>query len=111
MFNWFSNLFGSRDYKIDNRPPLEKIAEDMKKVMPDPIPPIPNIPQNQTKDHYRVGYDAEIGCTTLTLQADYSSMTLRLSPIEVLRLIRMLGATLDDIDLDSESNMDDDYDD
>lgn len=110
MFNWFSDLFGRREYPTDTRSDMQKIAEDIKKVMPDPIPPIPNIPQNQSKDHYRVGYDAELECTTLTLQADYSSMTLSLPPREVLRLIRLLGASLDDSILDDETNEEDDFD-
>ena len=69
--------------------------------MPDikPIPPIPNIPTNKVNDHYRIGYDSTNGATTLTLIADYTSMTLSLGPEEVMRLIRMLGATLDDEDI------------
>jgi hypothetical protein len=109
MFDWFRNLFVTREYstwkdvpdwnKVNND--MEKIGNDMKKVTPDttPIPPIPNIPTNQVKDHYRIGYDSANGVTTLTLIADYTSMTLSLGPEEVMRLIRMLGATLDDEDI------------
>jgi hypothetical protein len=98
MFNWFKNMFNGREYPTDVRTDMEKIAEDMKKVMPDvsPIPPVPGIPKNQVQDHYRVGYDSVNGATTLTLHADYTSMTLSLGPEEVMRLIRMLGASLDD---------------
>jgi hypothetical protein len=98
MINWFKNMFGGRDYPTDTRTDTAKIAEDMKKVMPDvsPIPPVPGIPKNQVQDHYRVGYDSVNGATTLTLHADYTSMTLSLGPEEVMRLIRMLGASLDD---------------
>ncbi len=105
MFDWFRNLFGRRGYPTwkDVPPPtdMEKIAADMKKAMPDvkPIPPIPNIPTNKVQDHYRIGYDSANGATTLTLIADYTSMTLSLGPEEVMRLIRMLGATLDDEDI------------
>jgi hypothetical protein len=105
MFDWFRNLFATREYPTwKDVPPatdMEKIGNDMKKVMPDvkPIPPIPNIPTNQVKDHYRIGYDSANGATTLTLIADYTSMTLSLGPEEVMRLIRMLGATLDDEDI------------
>jgi len=93
MFNWFSNLFHRPDY---NDPAPYNVPEKSKMT---PIPPIPNIPSNQVKDHYRIGYDSENGSTTLTLIADYTSMTLSLPPEEVMRLIRMLGATLDDEDI------------
>ena len=102
MFDWFRNLFATRGYSTGGMASdMEKIGNDMKKVMPDvkPIPPIPNIPTNQVKDHYRIGYDSANGATTLTLIADYTSMTLSLGPEEVMRLIRMLGATLDDEDI------------
>ncbi len=109
MFDWFRNLFGRREYPTWKDVPawnkvnddMDKVANDMKKAMPDvtPIPPIPNIPTNQVKDHYRIGYDGVNGATTLTLIADYTSMTLSLGPEEVMRLIRMLGATLDDEDI------------
>jgi hypothetical protein len=105
MFDCFRNLFATREYPTwKDVPPatdMEKIGNDMKKAMPDvkPIPPIPNIPTNQVKDHYRIGYDSANGATTLTLIADYTSMTLSLGPEEVMRLIRMLGATLDDEDI------------
>lgn len=61
-----------------------------------PIPPIPGIPSSQLQDYYRIGFDANIGATTLTLRSDATSITLSLSSMEVLRLIRMLAATLDD---------------
>jgi|688.fasta_scaffold412316_5 hypothetical protein len=98
MFNWFRNWFTPRENLASD---MEKIGNDMNKVMPDikPIPPIPNIPTNKVNDHYRIGYDSTNGATTLTLIADYTSMTLSLGPEEVMRLIRMLGATLDDEDI------------
>jgi hypothetical protein len=61
-----------------------------------PIPPIPGIPSSQLQDYYRVGFDANIGATTLTLRSDATSITLSLSSMEVVRLIRILAATLDD---------------
>jgi hypothetical protein len=105
MLDWFRNLFATREYSTwkDVPPPtdMEKIGNDMKKAMPDvtPIPPVPGIPKNQVQDHYRIGYDSVNGATTLTLHADYTSMTLSLGPEEVMRMIRMLGATLDDEDI------------
>ena len=107
MFDWFRNWFTPRG---DVASDVGKIGNDMNKVMPEiqPIPPIPNIPTNQVKDHYRIGYDSANGATTLTLIADYTSMTLSLGPEEVMRLIRMLGATLDDEDIIG-GIQDDDY--
>ena len=104
-------MFNGREYPTDTRTDMEKIAEDMKKVMPDvsPIPPMPGIPKNQVQDHYRIGYDSVNGATTLTLLADYTSMTLSLGPEEVMRMIRMLGATLDD-DIIGSMNGDIDFD-
>jgi len=80
MFNWF------RKYNTPEITPVPEVK---------PIPPI-SLPTPQLKDHYRVGYDPESESTTLTLHSDYTSMTLTLAPEEVLRLIRLLGASLDD---------------
>ena len=74
-----------------------------------PIPPIPGIPTSQLQDYYRIGFDANIGATTLTLRSDATSITLSLSSMEVVRLIRMLAASLDD-ELDIKYNEDDDED-
>jgi hypothetical protein len=91
MFNWFTNIFKR------NQSDTGTLLDDMKKAEDvTPIPPVPGIPKNQVQDHYRVGYDSVNGATTLTLHADYTSMTLSLGPEEVMRMIRMLGATLDD---------------
>jgi hypothetical protein len=95
MFNWFRNLFPRKDHT--DPVPHQNIPENAKMTL---IPPIPNIPSNQVQDHYRIGYDSVNGATTLTLHADYTSMTLSLGPEEVMRMIRMLGATLDDDLLD-----------
>ena len=100
MFNWFKTMFNKTNYNTESdiKSDFEKIANDMKKAVSDstPIPPVPGIPKNQVQDHYRIGYDSVNGATTLTLHADYTSMTLSLGPEEVMRMIRMLGATLDD---------------
>ena len=114
MFNWFKNMFDRPNYnsESDMKSDFEKITNDMKKVVSDstPIPPVPGIPKNQVQDHYRIGYDSINGATTLTLHADYTSMTLSLGPEEVMRMIRMLGATLDD-DVLGAMNGDPDFDD
>lgn len=92
MFNWLTDIFKR------NQSDTGTLLDDMKKATPEvtPIPPVPGIPKNQVQDHYRIGYDSVNGATTLTLHADYTSMTLSLGPEEVMRMIRMLGATLDD---------------
>lgn len=105
MFNWFKNFGKSDD---DMKSDYKRIADDMNKAIP--IPPVPGIPKNQVQDHYRIGYDSVNGATTLTLHADYTSMTLSLGPEEVMRMIRMLGATLDD-DILGSMNGDADFDD
>lgn len=74
------------------------------------IPEIPEIPPSQNRDFYRVGFDMATGMTTLTVRSDVSSMTLSMPVTEVLRLIRMLDATLDyDIsDIEHEDDSEDD---
>ena len=90
MFNWFKNLF-----KKDNQAVPLKV-EETKELENTMIPPLPQLPEHTINDYYRVGYDSQQGFTTLTLMSDGSSMTLSMGPYEVLRLIRMLGATLDE---------------
>lgn len=116
MFNWIKNLIGVRNDYSDNT-----VYKTIKAApqMTTPIPPIPNIPAIQQHDHYRIGYDSHINATTITIHSDGTSMTLSLPPIEVMRIIRMLGATLDDeilsqsgiISDDDDSDDDEDYDD
>ena len=90
MFNLFKNWNWSKN---NTTPPVTQPELPPKMT---PIPPIPEVPANQYHDHYRVGYDNNNELTTLTLHSDYTSMTLSLEPVDVLRLIRMLAATLDD---------------
>lgn len=74
-----------------------------------PIPPIPGIPSSQLQDYYRIGFDSSIGATTLTLRGDATSITLSLSPGEVVRIIRMLAASLDDeLDIKYDDDEEDD---
>jgi hypothetical protein len=102
MFNWFRKYEKPVEQAQVATPPVAQSSESK------PIPPI-SLPTPQLKDHYRVGYDPESESTTLTLHSDYTSMTLTLAPEEVLRLIRLLGASLDDDLFDG--SMSDDHDD
>jgi hypothetical protein len=101
MFNLFKNWNWFRNYTV---PPVIQPESPPKMT---PIPPIPEVPANQYHDHYRVGYDNANELTTLTLHSDYTSMTLSLEPVDVLRLIRMLAATLDDDALEDSRDLDD----
>lgn len=91
MFNWFKNLF-----KKEEPQPVPIKVEEAKELENVMIPPLPQLPEHTINDCYRVGYDSQLGVTTLTLMSDGSSMTLSMSPYELLRLIRILGATLDE---------------
>lgn len=96
MFNWFNR--SSRPYpqaveQIDNKTTTPAWASLSKE-----IPPMPDIAAAAVtpNDYYRVGYDNTQGATTLTLHTGAgNSMTLSLCESEVMRLIRLLDATLD----------------
>jgi hypothetical protein len=96
MLNWFNRKNYNNDKKndeyISSTPGTPSWAS-----LSNEIPPIPEITEasNTLKDHYRVGYDPAQGVTTLTLHAPEASMTLTLVESEVMRLIRLLDATLD----------------
>ena len=62
MFDWFDKTFRRREYATDQRSDLEKIEEDMSKVIPFPepkaIPPMPQVqpPKEEPgKTYYRFG--------------------------------------------------------
>lgn len=58
MFDWFKNMFDSPKHPGDDRTDMEKIGDDMKKVIPFPdkvpyiVPPVPEMP---AKVFYRLG--------------------------------------------------------
>lgn len=61
MFNWFKNIFdGPKHPGDDNQTDMEKIGNDMKKVIPFPdkvpyiVPPTP-APEEPAKIFYRLG--------------------------------------------------------
>ena len=96
MLNWFNRKNSNND-KQNNKPVEHKLSTPAWARLSNEIPPIPEITEasNTLKDHYRVGYDPAQGVTTLTLHAPEASMTLTLVESEVMRLIRLLDATLD----------------
>ena len=59
MFEWFDKVFTRRSYKSDDRTDMEKIGDDMKKVIPFPElkaapAPAPK-PEEPAKIFYRLG--------------------------------------------------------
>lgn len=80
MFNWFKNMFNGREYPTDVRTDMEKIAEDMSKVVPFPelkaVPPMPEVEPPKVE----VGKTAySIGLTDnnrVSLTVGYSSLTM-----------------------------------
>ena len=103
MFNWFKDIFNKKPKEEMPVVPIQ--IEESKNLENKMIPPLPQLPEHSSiNDCYRVGYNSQMGFTTLTLMSEGSSMTLSMSPYELLRLIRMLGATLDEdiMDVDDE---------
>lgn len=103
MINWFKKLFNKEEIKADPTKLIktEEIPEDAESRL---IPPLPQLPTHKINDCYRIGYDSQLGITTLTLMDDGVSMTLGLGPYEVIRLIKLLGATLDEDIIESEGD-------
>lgn len=60
MFDWFKNMFDGPKHPGDDRTDMEKIGDDMKKVIPFPdkapyiVPPAP-APEEPAKVFYRLG--------------------------------------------------------
>ena len=59
MFDWFDKTFGRGKYPQDSRSDLEKVADDMNKVIkfPElklPAPPVPEV-EKPAKVYYRLG--------------------------------------------------------
>lgn len=63
MFDWFNKTFRRRDYLKDDRSDLEKIGDDMSKVVKFPelksVPPMPEVQppkkEEPAKIYYRLG--------------------------------------------------------
>ena len=62
MFDWFGKTFSRRDYLKDDRSDMEKVADDMNKVIKFPelksVPPMPQVepPKDPPgKVYYRLG--------------------------------------------------------
>lgn len=76
MFDWFGKAFGRRGYSTDPRTDLEKIGDDMSKVIPFPepksTPPMPAV-EPPAKVFYRLGVTDR---NRLSFQMGYSELTM-----------------------------------
>ena len=79
MFDWFSKMFNRRDYLKDERTDMEKISNDMKKVIPFPeskIVPKEELPEDPEKPatiFYRFGITDK---NRLAFQIGYSEIIM-----------------------------------
>lgn len=85
MFEWFKNI-GRREYPTDIRTDMEKIGEDMSKVIPFPVPEV--VPPKEEKPaitYYRLGITSN---NRVSLSMGYSEITLNAAGID--NLIKQL---------------------
>ena len=80
MFDWFDKTFRRREYLKDERTDLEKIGDDMSKVVPFPevkkTPPMPQVQppkEEPAKTYYRLGLTDN---DRVSFQMGYSEITM-----------------------------------
>jgi len=75
-----------------------KVLEFPKPKVVAPMPPVAPPKKSEPKEHYRVGYVAETGMTTLTILSNdgWGSITLSMNREACEAMIRLLRATYDD---------------
>lgn len=85
MFNWFKNIGRPKYPTWEDVPPLsdmEKIGQDMKKVIPFPepklVPPVPE-PEKPAITYYRLGITSN---NRVSLSMGYSEITLNAAGID-----------------------------
>lgn len=100
MFDWFGKAFGRRSYNTDMRTDMEKIADDMKKVLP-PIPAPPEPKRDQIA--YKIGKTEE-GKVTLSIGDHGAIVTMNNQGVD--QLIRMLEAAKDPVKEPEENPVD-----
>jgi hypothetical protein len=71
MFDWFDKTFRRREYITDDRSDLEKIGEDMSKVIP--FPESKPVPEKPARTYYRLGLTDN---NRVSFQMGYSEITM-----------------------------------
>ena len=73
MFDWFDKTFRRREYITDDRSDLEKIGEDMSKVIP--FPELKSAPELEkpAKTYYRLGLTDN---NRVSFQMGYTEITM-----------------------------------
>lgn len=97
MFDWFGKVFGRRDYIQSDKSDLEKIADDMKKV----IPPVPTVePEKPVHTFYRLGLTDN---NRVSFQMGYSEITMNSQGIDtMIELLRVYQSKLEVVETDNE---------
>jgi hypothetical protein len=91
-FNWFKQP----TYNTDVRDDLQKIADDMNKVMSIPVPEIPKVevPSTAPHCHYTVGSDANNNVVLKVHAVGGATLTLTMNDSATHHMIRLLEAAI-----------------
>lgn len=84
MFDWFNKTFRRREYTVDQKTDLEKIGEDMNKVIPFPEVQPPKEEKPATT-FYRIGVTSN---NRVSFQMGYSEITMNKQGVD--NLIKQL---------------------
>ena len=94
MFDWFGKVFNRRDYPKDERTDMEKIGEDMNKVIPFPqAVPEAKKEEEPAKIFYRIGTTDK---NRVSFQMGYSEITMNKQGVD--NLIRQLAVFRDQLE-------------
>lgn len=77
MFDWFDKTFGRRNYNVDQKTDLEKIGEDMSKVIPFPDKSASEATKCRTEEPAKIYY--RLGLTDnnrVSFQMGYSEILM-----------------------------------
>jgi hypothetical protein len=100
MFDWFKNI-GRRDYPTDSRTDMEKISNDMSKVIPFPelksVPPEPPEEEKPAVTYYRLGMTNN---NRVSFAMGYNEITLNAGGID--NLIKQLEVFRDQLQEEDE---------
>ena len=93
MFDWFGKAFSRRNYPKDERTDMEKIGDDMKKVIPFPqAVPEAKKEEEPAKIFYRIGTTDK---NRISFQMGYSEITMNREGVE--NLIQQLQVFRDQL--------------